>query len=186
MNIHTDVPFRFESECFLWTVENVYSSKECDRLISLIEASAPTIATNNPMFRDQDRVIRDDPEISADLFRRLRPRIPSRMGNFVLVGLNERLRMYRYRSGQRFAPHMDRGYCPNDSQVTLHSVLVYLNADFEGGETRFTEQLEHTVVPKTGMTVIFQHKLTHEGCTVRTGTKYAMRTDVIYERLEGK
>jgi len=108
------------------------------------------------------------------------------MGNFVLVGLNDRLRMYRYRSGQRFAPHMDHWYCPSDSQVTLHSVLVYLNADFEGGETRFTEQLEHTVVPKTGMTVIFQHKLTHEGCTVITGTKYAMRTDVIYERLEGK
>ena len=104
------------------------------------------------MFRDQDRVITDDPEISPDLFRRLRPHIPSRMGNFVLVGLNERLRMYRYRSGQRFAPHMDHWYCPSDSQVTLHSVLVYLNADFEGGETRFTEQLEHTVVPKTGMT----------------------------------
>ena len=108
------------------------------------------------------------------------------MGNFVLVGLNDRLRMYRYRSGQRFAPHMDHCYCPSDSQVTLHSVLLYLNADFEGGETRFTEQLEHTVVPKTGMTVIVQHKLTHEGCTVITGTKYAMRTDVIYERLEGK
>jgi hypothetical protein len=50
------------------------------------------------MFRDQDRVIRDDPEMSADLFRRLPPHIPSRMGNFVLVGLNERPRMYRYRS----------------------------------------------------------------------------------------
>lgn len=81
---------------------------------------------------------------------------------------------------------MDHWYCPSDSQVTLHSVLVYINADFEGRETRFTEQLEHTVVSQTGMTVIFPHKLTHEGCTVRTATKYAMRTDVIYERLEGK
>ena len=49
------------------------------------------------MFRDQDRVIRDDPEMSADLFRRLPPHIPSRMGNFVPVALNERPRMYRYR-----------------------------------------------------------------------------------------
>jgi hypothetical protein len=60
-------------------------------------------------------------------------------------------------------------------------VIVYFNDDFDGGETRFVEHIENVVVPRTGMVAIFQHKLRHEGCAVRSGAKYAMRTDVIYE-----
>ena len=174
------VPMRFESEPLLWVVDNVYSSKECAEFIRLIERSSPTLATNNPMYRDQDRVIYDSPLMSKALFERLRPHLSKKMGEYELIGLNERLRMYRYRSGQRFAPHMDHWYQPNETQITLHSVLVYFNDDFEGGETRFQEQIEETVVPKPGRVAIFQHKIRHEGCIVRNGTKYAMRTDVLY------
>ena len=61
---------------------------------------------------------------------------------------------------------------------------IYFNDDFDGGETRFQEQIEQTVVPKSGKVAIFQHKIRHEGCPVRRGIKYAMRSDVIYEGLE--
>jgi prolyl 4-hydroxylase len=60
-------------------------------------------------------------------------------------------------------------------------VLVYFNDDFEGGETQFLEQLDEIVVPEPGLVAIFQHKIRHEGRPVRRGTKYAMRTDVVYE-----
>jgi hypothetical protein len=176
-----DVPMRFESEPLLWTVEHVYSPSECDDFIALIERSAPSLATNNPLYRDQDRVIRDDTEIAAELFRRLRPHLPERMGEFRLVGLNSRLRFYRYRAGQRFDPHMDHWYRPNEYQITLHTVLAYFNDDFDGGETRFQEQLDRVLTPRRGLVAVFQHKLRHEGCPVRRGTKYAMRSDVIYE-----
>jgi hypothetical protein len=176
-----DVPMRFEMERMLWTVERVYALAECADLISLIERSSPALATNNPLYRDQDRVIRDDPELAGDLFRRLRPHLPERMGQLRLFGLNDRLRFYRYRPGQRFEPHMDHWYRPNDRQITLHTVLVYFNDDFEGGETVFQEQFDRTVIPKAGMAAIFQHKLRHEGRPVLKGTKYAMRSDVIYE-----
>lgn len=56
-----DIPFRFESERLLWWVEDVYTVAECAGFIDLIERSSPTLATNNPLYRDQDRVIRDDP-----------------------------------------------------------------------------------------------------------------------------
>lgn len=177
-----EVPFRFEDERMLWWVDDVYTSDECRRFIDLIEASEPELATNNPIYRDQDRVIRDDPSIATDLFRRLRPHLPERMGQLVLFGLNDRLRMYRYQTGQKFAPHMDHWFRPNDSQVTLHTVLAYFNDDFDGGHTNFMEQLDATVTPKSGRVVIFQHKLRHEGCEVRRGVKYAMRSDVIYAR----
>ncbi len=92
--------------------------------------------------------------------------------------------MYRYRAGQKVEPHMDHWYRPSEYQITLHTILVYFNDDFEGGETRFQEQIEQTVIPKLGTVAIFQHKIRHEGCPVRRGIKYAMRSEVIYEALE--
>jgi prolyl 4-hydroxylase len=177
-----DVPMRFEDERLLWWVDGVYSPEECAALVARIEADAPTLATNNPLYRDQDRVMRDDPTFAHELLDRLRPHLPERMGELRLLRLNERLRFYRYRAGQRFSPHMDHWYRPSDDEITLHTVLVYFNEGFEGGETRFLEQLEETVVPRAGRVAIFQHKLRHEGCTVTRGIKYAMRTDVVYGR----
>lgn len=177
----TDIPMRFADRPLLLTVPDVYAPDECAAFVALIEASGPALATNNPLYRDQDRVIRDDPAIAATLFDRLRPHLPETMGPLRVVGLNERLRMYRYRPGQRFEPHTDHWYQPSPHRITLYTVLVYFNDDFEGGETRFQEQLEGTVVPRRGLVAIFQHKLRHEGCPVRGGTKYAMRSDVVYE-----
>ena len=68
-----DVPMRFESEPLLWWVDDIYSPEECASFIQLIEQSAPDLATNNPTFRNQDRVIRDDPAIATELFPRLQP-----------------------------------------------------------------------------------------------------------------
>ena len=175
-----EVPFRFEDERLLWLVDNVYTVAECDRFIRSIETSDPQIATNNPLYRNQDRVIRDNPETAREMFHRLKYHLPDRMGNLCLLGLNERLRMYRYQVGQYFSPHMDHWYCPNDDRITLHTVIVYLNGDFDGGETRFSEELNEVIKPAPGLVAIFQHKLRHEGCSVRSGTKYVIRTDTVY------
>lgn len=176
------LPMRFEDEKLLWTVDDVYSPEECEQFIEFIESSTPSLATNNPEYRDQDRVMKDDPATAADLFARLRPHLPEVIGQFTLVGLNDRLRFYRYRPGQQFKPHMDHWHRPKPTQITLHTVLIYFNGNFEGGETRFAEQVEEQyLAPKAGLAAIFQHKIRHEGCPVLRGAKYALRTDVIYE-----
>ncbi|MBK7823893.1 2OG-Fe(II) oxygenase [Nannocystis sp.] len=73
---------------------------------------------------------------------------------------------------------------PDDRRITLHSVLVYFNDDFSGGETRFLEPIERTIIPRRGAALVFQHKLRHEGCVVHSGRKYAMRSDLVYEAAE--
>ncbi|MEZ4447841.1 MAG: 2OG-Fe(II) oxygenase [Nannocystaceae bacterium] len=175
------LPFRFDDQPLLWTVDGVYSPEECRDFIDFLDRADPRLATDNPIYRDQDRVIRDDPEVAEELFRRLRPRLPAALGPFTAIGVNERLRFYRYRPGQRFLPHMDHWYRPSEARVTLHTILVYFNDDFDGGETRFIEPLEALVAPRPGRAAIFQHKLRHEGAEVRRGVKYAMRTDLIFE-----
>ncbi len=171
---------RFGDTALLWTHDGVLSAHECSELVELIERTDPDLATNNPIYRDQDRVIRDDPELAALLFERLRPALPDRIGALRLSALNDRLRLYRYAPGQRFAPHMDHWYQPSPREITLLTVLVYLNEGFEGGATRFCEQVEAVVDPVVGRAAVFQHKIRHEGEPVRTGTKYALRTDVLY------
>jgi hypothetical protein len=69
--------------------------------------------------------------------------------------------------------------------------MVYLNADFSGGETKFyneDRELHVTVRPERGMALGFVHSQLHEGAPVVRGRKYVLRTDVMYTlrtRIEG-
>ncbi len=176
-----DIPMRFNSEKLLWVVKNVLSKPECDDLIAEIESSAPKLATDNPIYRDQDRVIKDDPVLAKTLFDRLKEHLPNKMGDLEVSSLNSRFRLYRYRPGQQFLPHTDHWYQPNKFEITLHTVLIYLNDGFKGGETDFSKEHSEKVVPVVGSAAIFQHKITHAGCKVKSGVKYALRSDVIYK-----
>lgn len=181
-NYPLGVEFRYESEPLLWTIDNVYSKEECYAFIEKIESANPGLASNNPMYRNQDRVIIDSFELAGELFNRIKDRLPNKIGEFELLSINERFRFYRYKPGQSFTPHMDHWYQANDTDISLLTVLVYFNDDFTGGQTRFSEQIEEVVEPVPGRVAVFQHKLRHEGCKVISGTKYAVRTEVIYRK----
>lgn len=129
-------------------------------------------------------------------------------GKGVLAGLNQRWRLYKYSEGDIFRPHTD-GDWPGSkmsddgsrivqdafgdrwSQMTM---VLYLNYDFEGGATRFYAPASpgsnsYAAVAETkpieGAALIFHHgqhpaSPLHEGCVVTSGTKYIVRTDVLY------
>lgn len=93
--------------------------------------------------------------------------------------MSERFRFYRYNAEQYFKWHKDGYYCRNDDEVSLLSFLMYLNDDFEGGETEFRWDV---VKPETGMALFFPHPLLHQGAPITSGIKYVLRTDVMYRR----
>ncbi len=39
------------------------------------------------------------------------------------------------------------------------------------------------VAPRTGRVLLFEHKLHHEGAMLNAGVKYAMRSDVMFNRV---
>jgi hypothetical protein len=59
-----------------------------------------------------------------------------------------------------------------------------LNEGYEGGETTFINYQDSTkhvpCIPRTGMVLVFEHEILHEGSALRKGRKYTMRTDVMY------
>jgi prolyl 4-hydroxylase len=171
-----------------WTVPDLLTPDECSSLIVRIEAvgcvPAPiTTATGfvmRPDIRNNTRATIDDNDLAATLFARVRPHVPEVMfGGMRAIGANERLRCYRYEAGQRFAPHYDGAFIRDNGEESLLTLMVYLNEGFTGGETRFLEG-GRVVVPRTGMALLFQHRLLHEGVPVVAGVKYVLRSDVMY------
>ncbi len=95
----------------------------------------------------------------------------------------ERFRFYRYDAGQKFAPHFDGYFRRSDDERSHLTFMVYLNADFTGGETKFYDEdraVHVTVNPECGMALGFMHLQLHEGAPVINGRKYVLRTDVMY------
>lgn len=133
-----------------------------------------------PDVRNNTRVMVDRIDWARELWELVRPVAPPPMNGLAPSGLNERFRFYRYDPGQRFAGHMDMGYCrPDASEMSLVTLMIYLNDDFEGGATRFFEH-RLQVTPEAGMGLFFVHEQLHEGSEVTRGRKYVLRTDVMY------
>jgi hypothetical protein len=91
-------------------------------------------------------------------------------------GYIENLQCVRYAEGQEFKPHYDAGTALN----RVHTLLVYLNEDFEFGETYFPE-LNLKVKPKVGRALYFLDRdengnnilqSSHAGLPIKNGVKY--------------
>lgn len=171
----------------IFTLPDLLSAQTCAEIIDWAESKgfdeAPVSTAGGPkMMRDvrnNTRLMLDDPKRTAWLWDKLAPRLPRVRGvEPQAVGLNERLRFYRYDPGQRFAPHFDGYYQRPNGERSRLTFLVFLNEGFEGGETVFPQG---RVVPKTGTALCFVHRLLHEGAEVLAGRKYVLRSDVMYE-----
>lgn len=92
------------------------------------------------------------------------------------AGLPKDLRFYKYDVGERFKMHKD-GPWTEDGLSSRLSCLIYLNENFSGGATVFKD---FVVRAKTGSALLFIHNTWHEGELVSAGTKYVLRTDVLY------
>jgi predicted 2-oxoglutarate/Fe(II)-dependent dioxygenase YbiX len=184
----------------IFVVRDFLSPEECNRLIALSESigyiDAPINAGSGFVIRkdvrNNDRVIHDDAEYAQRLFSKLLPFVPERYRIFQVVDLNERFRFYRYRVGQKFDWHFDGSYHRDNGESSKLTFMIYLNEGFEGGETSFNLRRHGvirddddviSVVPQTGMALVFRHDVLHTGREVHAGTKYVVRSDIMYRPM---
>jgi prolyl 4-hydroxylase len=178
-----------------YTIPHILGELECAMMIERVErigfAPATVSLATGPQLmtgvRNNDRVKFDDPELAQLLESRLEETIRN---DDARARLNERFAVYRYDPGQRFKRHQDGTITTDDGlETSRQTVLVYLNDDCEGGETVFSDLdrsgsrikfLETPVTPRTGMALIFEHEMWHEGKPVTAGRKYVLRTDILY------
>ncbi|KAG2493296.1 hypothetical protein HYH03_008432 [Edaphochlamys debaryana] len=152
-----------------------------------------------------------DESLQGPLYERVAHLLPQRLCGGDLAGLNCRWRLYRYDKGSVYRPHVD-GAWPGSgikdgkyefdafgdrwSRLTF---LVYLNDGFEGGCTTYYTPAQpgsgacleaHSVKPVCGNIMVFPHgdtmgSLVHEGAAVTSGSKYVIRTEVLYKLAPG-
>ncbi len=171
----------------VFTVPDAMSRADCAQLIETLEAEgfddAPVSTIAGPVMRkdvrNNTRVMFDHPELAARLYGRVQGSLPALCNGATPIGANERFRAYKYQPGQRFAPHLDGCYRRDDREASELTLMIYLNDGFGGGATTFLDH-DLAVVPKTGMALLFQHRILHEGSVVTSGTKYVLRSDIMY------
>jgi hypothetical protein len=175
-------------------LKNVFTAAECEKLIGLSEGHGYKPAMINfadgravlaPGYRDGHRVMIDDKEFVQILFNRISTFLPQEFDRCTLLRINGRLRFLRYGPNDKFMAHED-GYYETEEAETFITLQMYLNEGFEGGATTFlkgtaSDAQRVPVIPETGMVLVFQHDILHEGSVVLSGTKYTIRGDVLYE-----
>jgi hypothetical protein len=172
----------------IFLIEDFLTETECDQYINLSQEKVFEEAKINVFGRQQmnkgvrnnDRLMIFDETMAEDLFKKASEFLPQEHDGYQLLNFNEMLRVYRYASGQQFKMHRDGSYIRNEREKSFYTFMIYLNDDFEGGETEFENLF--TVAPKKGTALIFHHPLRHEGKTLTSGQKYVLRTDIMYSR----
>ncbi len=180
-------------------VEDFLTADECAKLIVIAEEfgfeeallSSPKGAVRRSDIRNNDRVLFESVEMAEELWEKTADFVPSEYDDRPAVGLNELFRFYRYTPGQQFHWDQDFPFERETGEKSYLTMLIYLNADFEGGETSFEDSYSaesfdaFQVVPKQGMALFFEHPTHHQGEAVLSGRKYVLRTDVMYAAEEG-
>ena len=147
------------------TIVNFLSNEECEQFISLINK-------NNQKNTVVDDItyglkIHESRTSSGCFFNNTEPficDIVERMSKYLNIDSKriESLQGQKYEVGQFFKPHFDYIF----SNIEYHTIkqagnrewtlLLYLNDNFEGGQTGFPK-LNYEVKPRKGMALLFQN-----------------------------
>ncbi len=179
-----------------WRLRAALEPARCAALLGQLDARgfARTGEAYPDGYRNNDRLVLDDPAIAAALFTTLRARLPAELAfegaRWRLSGLNPRLRACRYRGGQAFSIHRDGPFVPTPDHRSLLTVQLYLDDDPArvGGRTRFYADAAGATVwaqlpPACGDVIVFDHRAWHDGEAVTAGVKHVLRTDALYTRI---
>lgn len=123
-------------------------------------------------------------------------------GEWNPIGINYCFRHTVYHAPSvGFFPHRDSSYIHDADTRSILTIVIYLNDTFQGGDTIFIrpnterkmeqtvkEELEngysimHTCCPKKGSALVFNHNVIHAGNPVEYGSKYIIRSDILFKR----
>ena len=177
----------------LQSIDNVFSEKECNDLINVIEKLGFTKAS---LFTDVDgkehyhtdirnsmRRIIDCHDFAKLIEKRIYKYIPKTYNNLDYHSINHRFRFLKYEKGGFFARHKDNNY-KNKESISLITILIYLNEDYKGGYTTFFSDVDDkegfTLKPKTGMISLMDQEIGHFVPELKKGIKYVIRTELMY------
>jgi len=197
-----------------FVLHDVCTPAECEQIIAASESMGYTedapVSLGRNIRQNENCVWIADGPLNEVLFKRCEALLPS-VGESRPVGLNARWRLYKYNHNDIFRMHTDgawpgSGIHPKSGRLvgdlygdrfSKLTWVLYLNDDFEGGETRFFRpegprhvSVQGDIPARRGSVLCFFHGThhlspLHEGALVKNGTKYIVRSDVLYMNPSG-
>ncbi|KAJ7582880.1 hypothetical protein C8J56DRAFT_1005780 [Mycena floridula] len=135
------------------------------------------------------------PEFADTLHRLLIPHLPKfphpkrSQDKRVPYSFNSNIRMYKYTPSQHFGPHYDDSVRDTITGAKSEwTLLIYISGredGVEGGEDEKCDAAHTITVPLTrGTALLHRHGqdcMLHEGSKVHKGTKYVLRSDLMFK-----
>jgi hypothetical protein len=187
----------------VWIVRDFLTTSECKAWIDCCETSGGLEYTNLPAtkYTAQRECYRmqqtNATEIASQLYQRLEDSailkqltdeltcFSRRSPPYRPVGFNPNVRFYKYTKGHAFGKHVDGlNRVPGIGQTEI-TILIYLS-QCQGGATRFYPPRTREPIafdPEPGTMLLHVHGdqcLEHEADPVMDGTKYVLRTDMVF------
>ena len=188
---------------------HVLTDAECAQFVAISDAlgyhhDAPVSLPHHVRHNTNVNWVVDE-SVDGPIWARCHSLIPEQVAGAPALGLNARFRFYRYREGDFFRPHTDGawpgsrvrdGHLVHDAygdRVSQMSMLLFLSDGYTGGRTLFyvreggdgAEAKAVGVATPKGAALCFPHGFhplhcLHAGEPVSSGTKYIIRTDVLF------
>jgi prolyl 4-hydroxylase len=170
-------------------IPNFLTNEECDKIIELSKGnmfSSKVYSQNEDLYDNKIRIsqqtwLNDNDSFIKDLSNKIKS-YTNTNNNYL-----EELQVVNYKPGGFYKPHYDacvgnKTTCErmNKEGPRYLTVLIYLNDNFEGGETIFPK-INKSVKPEKGKAVIFQNvddngaiinQALHGGEPVKNGEKW--------------
>lgn len=181
---YTDIPNYDIQE-----IPNFLTHEECNKIIELSNGKlfpSKIYTQNEDLLSNDSRIsqqcwLTDDDPVIKDISERIKQFTNT-------IGQQEPLQVVNYPKGGFFSPHYDA--CEGDKEFCsrmngldgprLFTVLLYLNDNFDGGETVFPK-INKSVKPEKGKAVIFRNvdkngvvitQALHGGEPIKSGEKW--------------
>ncbi|KAK6598461.1 hypothetical protein H4I95_09071 [Botrytis cinerea] len=205
----------------LHLLKDVLSPEECIRIIAAGETVGFTPDAPIREEGEENSILAHNFYWVADnafcdgVWNRVKEFVPTQVNGKQVRGLNRRFRVYRYVPGAEYRAHIGK-WClapsgidpttdkyiydsspPEAKQSSLFTFLIYLNDEFDAGETTYFlpsakegSMNAYSIKPIQGSVAMFPHgetegSLLHEGTGVKRSSnataKYVIRTDVLYD-----
>ncbi len=168
---------------------NVFSKQQCRELIAICKSELLSYLETGIQFENsqaQEVFLRKD--LDYEVLKNVRKLVADKSG--MPIENQELISFMRYEVGGGFKPHHDyfESHRPlyngllNQGGQRVKTCLVYLNEEFEGGETEFGI-IGEKIKPQTGKMVVWNNtdnagnvipESEHEGLKVTSGVKYLL------------
>jgi prolyl 4-hydroxylase len=174
------------SSDLLLQLDGIFTTTECKYLINFSESHGFDLVDRG--FAIYNRVVSRVNIYNIPLNRFLEEKLSEYIPKYIegkrVIGINEIFRFSKYEKGQLFDIHKDGINQDPQGNRSIHTLNIFLNDNFEGGETDFfnsdnRSDLKFSVKPLSGRGALFHGQQFHCGNELKSGTKYLIRTDVM-------